>query len=212
VTAALATTEQVRALQATRRAAGIDDDTWRDRVRLVSGQDSTKGLTVDQAAALLRQIGGPGPARRSAISGPYASLARALWISAWCLAVVDDRRDSALLAWVERQTGYRTLSWVRSGEDASKVIEALKAWIAREAGLDWRAHKNPKWAVLIAIFRRLETAGAWRFDAGVNQQSQVAAWAVKRLPIERLVSDDELDKAIQAAGKWLRKAMGRSTK
>lgn len=212
MTAALATTDQVRALQATRRKAGIDDDTWRDRVRLVSGQDSTKGLTVDQAAALLRQLGGPGPARRSAISGPYASLARALWISAWCLTVVDDRRDSALLAWVERQTGYRTLAWVRTAEDGTKVIEALKAWIQREASLDWRSAQNPKWVVLIAIFRRLETAGEWRFEPAINPRSQIGSWAAKQLPGVDLVSDDELDKAIQAAGKWLRKAMGRSTK
>lgn len=212
MTAALATKTQIQALQATRRRAGIDDDAWRDRLRLVSGQESTRGLTVAQAADLLTALGGTRPAARSTISGPYANLARALWISAWCLAVVEDRRDSALINWVERQTSYRTLAWVRSADDARAVIEALKAWIAREAGLDWGSQRNAKWVVLTAIFRRLEAEGQWRIEPGINPRSQIAAWAVKTLPSNKLLADDELDAAIQAAGKWLRKVLGRSTR
>jgi hypothetical protein len=51
--------------------------------------------------------------------------------------VVEAREDTALVAFVRRQTGIDHLNWVRDAADAQKVIEALKAWLTREAGVHW---------------------------------------------------------------------------
>ncbi len=142
---ALATKEQVQALQATRRRAGIDDDAWKDMVRLVSGQDSTRGLTMDQAGGMLDRLRGTAPARRPdgrlKLSGPFAPKFQALWIAGWNLGLVRNRDDAALVAFVTRQTGISHPRWVLDAEDAAKAIEALKSWLARDGGVDWSDSK-----------------------------------------------------------------------
>lgn len=70
-------------------------------------------------------------------SGRYATKLQALWIAAYNLALVRDRSDSALEAFVRRQTGLERERFLHRPQDAARVIEALKAWIARETGVDW---------------------------------------------------------------------------
>lgn len=78
---------------------------------------------------------------RVAFVGPYAGICRALWISGWYLGVVRDRTDGALIAFVRRQAGLDHLNWLRDPADASRVIEALKKWLVREAGVVWPSGK-----------------------------------------------------------------------
>lgn len=138
---ALATTQQIRALQASRRSAGMDDDAWHDRLDGRYGVTSTKQLTIVQARTELDSLRDLAPERRpdgrAKLSGPFAGKLQALWIGAWNLGIVRDRDDAALIAFVKRQTGIEHVRWVRDAEDAAKAIEALKGWMAREAEVDW---------------------------------------------------------------------------
>ncbi len=138
---ALITTDQIRALQATRRKAGIDDDAWHHRLGERYGVTSTKKLTIVQANAELDSLKGSAPARRPdgrvKLTGPFAGKLQALWIGAWNLGIVRERDDAALIAFVKRQTGIDHVRWVQAAEDADKAIEALKGWMAREGGVDW---------------------------------------------------------------------------
>lgn len=138
---ASATSGQIRALQTARRAVEFDDDTWHDRLRERYGVTSTKLLTIAQARAELDTLNSLAPERRAdgrlKLSGPYAAKFQALWIAAWNLGIVRERDDAALVSFVKRQTGIEHVRWVRDAEDAAKAIEALKGWMAREAGVDW---------------------------------------------------------------------------
>ena len=57
---------------------------------------------------------------------------RALWLTLADAGKVHNRAESALAAYVKRQTGVAALQWL-STEQASSVIESLKQWQARPA-------------------------------------------------------------------------------
>ena len=194
----LISNDQIRALQATRRSAGIDDDTWRDRIARM-GCVSTRELTSSQAGALLDELNN----RR--LQGPYAAKARALWISGWQLCVIDNRSDDAMLAFVQRQTGIQSMSWLRDAKDGQRVIEALKGWLEREANVFWADTRNPKRAVMLAMFNKLDEAGAVVWQPGLTRLEHISAWGVSiGLPATEW-SDADWDKALVAAGRMLRK-------
>ena len=136
---ALITTDQIRALQASRRKAGISDDDWRAKLRLVSGQESTKGLTTRQANNLLDELApaaGRPPFRKS--DKAHVRLIHALWTEAGRVGAIKDSGKSALRAFVGRQlNGGAALA--REPEfltpvEANKVSEGLKAMIKRAGG------------------------------------------------------------------------------
>jgi hypothetical protein len=206
-----ASSQQIQALQATRRRAGIDDDTWRARIGRL-GVASTRDLTASQAGALLDDLRGPSGAADRRLAGPYLAKARALWISGYHLGVIADRRDDAMLAFVKRQTGYPTLAWLRDPKDGARAIEGLKAWIGREAGLAWRAGIAPKHDVTLHIFERLAACGAWTWNGIASRHSEIEAWAVKTAsvgPVMARWTDSEWDRVMSAAGRKLRAALKR---
>jgi alkanesulfonate monooxygenase SsuD/methylene tetrahydromethanopterin reductase-like flavin-dependent oxidoreductase (luciferase family) len=190
-----ATTDQIRALQAARRSFGMDDDDYRAWLAREAGVGSTRDLTRAQAAALLDQLNRRGRrAPAATASGRYTAKLRALWISAWHLGVVRERDDRALIAFVERQTGLTHTRFLTDAKEASKAIEALKSWIARQAGVVWPKDGgdalSAKRAVLRAQARML--AG----EHGVNA-------------LTLHVPDDQLDVSIAEFGRQIRRA-GRS--
>ncbi|KPU84419.1 hypothetical protein JI58_03870 [Marinosulfonomonas sp. PRT-SC04] len=134
----------LQAIQIKRRQLGIQEDDWRSLLVRTTGQRSSKGLRPKQSAAILgeldRMLGGkhvPSKGARKSLSGPYAKKIQALWISMWNLGLVQDRDDTALNAFVKKQTGLGHANWMRNPDDAVSVIEALKSWMTRERGVDW---------------------------------------------------------------------------
>ena len=95
---------------------------------------------------------------------------RALWISAWHLGLTRSRDDAALMAFVARQTGADHPRFLTDPADAAKAIEGMKAWIARDGGVEWPTEGDARrtglalsWlrkeAVAEAAVRRLASLG-----------------------------------------------------
>jgi hypothetical protein len=182
---------QIAAIHALKGRAGLDDGGYRDVLAQVAGVGTSKALTHAQAGLVierLKRLSGEARGRYDplqdrtgrhgalALTGSYAPICRALWISAWNLGLVERREDTALFVFVRRQTGLDHLNWLRSADEAAKVIEALKGWMTREAGVTWppRAADNGaarKLAVIVAQCRVLGETGAMRegdLDATMN--------------------------------------------
>lgn len=146
---------QIVAIHALKKAAALDDDGYRELLSGVAGVRSAKDLTGNGAVAVidrLKVLSGQAPGRLEGsrkpagaldLDGPYAGICRALWISGWHLGIVENRQDTALVAFVRRQTGIDHLNWVRDAADGNKVVEALKAWLAREGGVMWPRGQEP---------------------------------------------------------------------
>ncbi len=149
-----------------RRQLGLDEDDYRAVLERVTGKRSAADMNNDQRRACLREFERLGFAAsktpyRGHLEGPFAGKLRALWLSAWHLGIARDRRDSAIIAFVERQTGLKAIRWLRNAYDAAAAIEGLKAWIAREGGVEWPSSSDPcaqKLAVINAQRARLGLA------------------------------------------------------
>lgn len=169
---ALATADQVRAIQTARRRRGLDEPAYRAALSGF-GVASCKALTVLQAGAFLDGLNGGGsaskgsgrPASRRAV-GPSAKILQALWIAGWNLGAVRDPDDVAMMHFVDRQTGIPHTRFLVDPKDAERAIEAIKGWLAREAGVAWPKRKGPgsiemKRAVVAAIYARLAALGIY---------------------------------------------------
>lgn len=174
----MSTTHQ--AIYGLRKELGLDDETARDFYAREVGKRSLREMSVGEQVkvmqALQREVRGGGRASGRKLDGPYAGKLQALWISGWNLGVVRTRHDEAMLAFLERQTGIQHTRFLRSAADATRVIEALKAWLARKAGVEWAEHIEPEDAVLAAQGRLL---GFDRDTPAEDPEGQ--GWATWRL-------------------------------
>lgn len=157
---------------------GIDADDKRDLYERMTGKRSLREMTPREHEAVvgeLRRLGagkkGASKGARKPLQGPFAKKLQALWIAGWNLGVVVNRDDAAMLAFVRRQTGIEDTRFLRDAADARKAVEALKGWLAREAGVDWSEGQHlPGWlrqpgaAIAMAQWSILSRAGA--ADAG----------------------------------------------
>jgi hypothetical protein len=139
-------TSSIAAIHVAKKQLGLDEDTYRAKLQLIVGKDSTKAMTEAERQRVLqvfrnegfKPVSKPRPDGRKKLSGPYATKLQALWIAGWNLAVFRDRDDAALIAFVKRQTGLDAVQFVRFQDDAAKAIEALKKIMTREASVDWK--------------------------------------------------------------------------
>jgi len=196
----MSTTHQ--AIYGLRRELGLDDDTARDFYAREVGKRSLRDMSVGEQVkvmqALQREVRGAGAAAQGKLGGPYAGKLQALWISGWNLGVVRLRTDEAMLSFLERQTKIQHTRFLRNPADATRVIEALKAWLAREGGVEWADHDEPEDAVLAAQGRLLG------FDTDTPAgDPEAQGWAQWRLgePVDRRG-------LMQALGHRIRQAAG----
>ncbi|NYZ17047.1 regulatory protein GemA [Azospirillum sp. RWY-5-1] len=116
-----------------------DDAVWRPFLaRHAGGITSTRAMSETQLHAVVRALYAAGAPKRPGSSGgkrqPYAdspqlAKARALWIALADAGKVRDRSDTALAAFIRRQT--RQDIGMLSPERWAQVIEALKGWADR---------------------------------------------------------------------------------
>lgn len=138
-------TSSIASIHAAAKRLGLDEDTRRAKMMLIVGKSSTKAMTEDERQKVLQVLNGDGykpsskprPDGRKKLSGQYAGKLQAMWIAGWNLGVIRDRDDSALIAFVKRQTGLDAVQFLRFPDDAKKAIEAIKAMLHREGAVDW---------------------------------------------------------------------------
>ncbi|MBE0529513.1 MAG: DUF1018 domain-containing protein [Rhodospirillales bacterium] len=180
---------------------GIDGDDYRDMLKAVTGKESCSALTLPEMGKVLDHLNGAARSR-SASEVPQAGKIRALWISGYWLGVVNDRSDASLRAFVKRQTGIESERWLRDPAEARKVIEALKSWLTRVAGVDWgRPSDNPRTRVIAAQARRLA-------DHGVRVNLEMRGFAVTGAAGLVWYEDRQLDALIVDLGRELRGHLG----
>jgi hypothetical protein len=197
---------QIRAIHSLRAAAGLnDEDAYRDFLEQQAGVRSSKDLSGSAAVAVIDRLkvlsGQPQRHREKAskargalrLDGPYAGICRALWISGWNLGVVEHREDTALVAFVRRQTGVDLINWVKDAAEGRAIVEALKAWLAREAGVEWPKRNTAmspsgksidlrKWAVVKAQLRLLGDSRRIPANADLDALMSELGVEVRALP------------------------------
>lgn len=175
---------QIRAIHTLKGNARLTDDTYRALLARDFGVSSSTELDQAKAGRLIEELkvlSGDVPASRESssriggalnLSGPYAGICRALWMDCYHVGLVEHREDTALVAFVKRQTGIDHLNWVREPADANKVIEALKAMLGR-AGVDWSKPKGDRRTEADRVIAaQLKLLGGDRGSAG----ALVALW------------------------------------
>lgn len=157
---------------------GIDEFGKRALYDRITGKAGLTAMSTTEQEAVLTELRrlGFAPASKRAngrphLSGRYAQKLQALWIAAYNLGLISDRDDRALEAFVKRQTGLERERFLHHAHDAAKVIEALKAWLKRDGGVDWTDYRSmpayqrePGYKIARAQWARLHPAvpdGFW---------------------------------------------------
>ncbi|CUX57639.1 MULTISPECIES: regulatory protein GemA [Agrobacterium] len=139
----------IAAIKIAQKQLGLDDDTYRAKLKNITGKTSTLLMTEQERKKVLKVFRGDGAAKPATVrqdgrngkhklSGKYLPKMRALWIACWNLGIVEQRRDSALekFAMGRQLPELSDIRFVHKPGDAACVIEALKAMLAR-AGVQW---------------------------------------------------------------------------
>lgn len=139
------------AIHVAKKQLGLDDDTYRAVLVRVTGKESAREMSEIERQRVVEALRKRGfkkaskPSRNKA-AGPYRGKLQALWIAMWNLGLAADGTDAGLTAFVRRQTRVDHTRFLIHHDDATAVIEALKDWMAREAGVDWRHDRFlPAW-------------------------------------------------------------------
>lgn len=127
-----------RAIQLLHVAKGklaLDDDTYRDILSKASRgrHHSSKDMSVPELEAALAHMKASGfkvRSQKKPAGNPQAGKIRQLWSEIHLAGGVEEASDTAINAFVRRQTGLDDYRWLPPST-ASKVIEELKAWKAR---------------------------------------------------------------------------------
>ena len=193
-----------RAIHAMARELALEDDSYRDLLaRVAGGKRSCTDMTrreLNAVADELRRLGAgrkrrQGPKRaggRKMAPGGQASKMRALWLSLYHLAEVDDPSEGSLARFVEETTGIDALEWLGPA-DADKAIKALRGW-CRRIGF----HEP--------MARRVREIDAARKAAGLlpGRHGFAAKVTLIEMQIERLRAAGLTESELAVLGIWLR--------
>lgn len=156
-----------RAIFGERKRLGFDEDTARAFYRRAVGKDHLTQMSDAEHRTVLSALRAVGtttsasspasskPASRP-VQGPYGKKLTALWIAMWNLGLIRDRSDTALISFVLKRIQPDHTRWLTDAKEGRKVVEALKDWMRREAGVmfgntngcEWLRHDAAKvaWA------------------------------------------------------------------
>ncbi len=109
------------------KLAGLDQDTYRDKLEQITGKRSAKDCTDAELSLVLNNF----HVKRPRAEHSHHTKIKALFIAAYNLGLFASGTDAALDAFVARQTGKLRLSFVTPAE-AGGCVEALKAMLARK--------------------------------------------------------------------------------
>lgn len=119
------------AIHVAKKQLGMDDETYRAMLWSLARVRSAGDLDHAGRRAVLDHLKACGFNQRKPLAqDPLSRKIRASWLDLKALGALRDPSERALNAYVEHQTGVAALQWL-SSEQASKVIESLKAWARR---------------------------------------------------------------------------------
>lgn len=177
------------AIHVARQQAGLDEETARDLYQRETGKRSLRAMSPGEQVRVLQALRNSATGPAAQLDGPYAKKLIALWLDGWNLGVFADRRHASLLAFVKRQTGIEHTRFLRDAHQAQAVVEALKKWLTREAGVQWSQHADlmddviEAQAQLLGLYARdaagedslcMEAFRAWRRD-DLDRGGKIAA-------------------------------------
>lgn len=116
---------------------GMDDDTYRAMLAGLELPNSTTKMSVPELTKVLEHLKRSGfQVRSKAKERPLAGddqsrMIRGLWLELHALGYVQNADESALAAWVKRETSVDALQWL-NGKQAQATIEKLKQWRWRD--------------------------------------------------------------------------------
>jgi phage gp16-like protein len=130
----------IRLIHVAKRDLVMEEDVYRDILKHVGGEESSKDLTLVGLEKVLHHMKNAGfrvrrkkpqtASNRPLADDPQSKKIRALWLSLHEAGAVKNPSEAALAAYVKRITGVDALQWI-SSEQASRVIETLKQWVNR---------------------------------------------------------------------------------
>jgi hypothetical protein len=124
---------------AKKEMALLDDD-YRQMLLDETGRASSADCTVPELRAMVEAMKKKGfqpkTSSKRAADHPFATKARALWISLYHLGAIDNPSEQALEAFARRQLKCERMQWANQAQ-GYKLIEALKA-IAERNGWEQR--------------------------------------------------------------------------
>lgn len=129
-------------LHGMKRDLGLDDDLYRDKLEALTGKRSAADLDEAQLQRAVDGFRRFGSARALIPATNQGRMLQGLWLSLYNLGLVEDNSDAALLAFVKRQTGIAKAEWLRNQLDVERVVEALKAWLTRDGGVNFAPRKG----------------------------------------------------------------------
>lgn len=207
-----------RRVHACARELGIDEDDRRALQKRVTGKASCKDMSLADLRRVLAAMEGREAGAEALPDSDLLPKLRALWISGWHLGIVRDRTDAGLAAWLRRQTGLDSAAWATPVQLVA-AIEALRRWLHRDAGVNWRPYRavdrkgeardidRPRARVLEAQWGILHRLGL----VGIADFAALAAYACKHAKLGRracytALSDGDADALIRHFGERIRAA------
>lgn len=179
------------AIHVAKKQLGLDDDTYRATLLQIVGKDSAKAMTEAERQRVVEELRRRGFTRASKprskrAEGPYRGKLQALWIAMWNLGLTADKTDAGLTSFVKRQTKVDHTRFLIHHDDATAVIEALKDWMERKAGVDWTYDRRlPAWTqepgyrIATAQFALLQ-----KLDPAFSEYIELDHWAVRNVALD----------------------------
>ena len=131
----------IRIIHTARRALAWDETTYRSFLENETGKTSCADLTMMEAKHAVNALRGKGftplTKRDPWLEHRQLRLIRGAWLYLHGLKAVDDRKDTAIMAYIQRMTGElpcippSEAAATYSTEQLSTVIESLKRWVHR---------------------------------------------------------------------------------
>lgn len=148
-----------------KKEMGLLDDDYRQMLLDVTGRTSSADCNVGELRAMVEAMKAKGfqPKKGTpkAADSPFATKARAMWISLYHLGAIDNPSEQALEAFARRQLKCERMQWANQAQ-AYKLVEALKAIADRHGWkqrIDWMTGVKagqPDVALRILKFRLVE--------------------------------------------------------
>ena len=127
----------IKLIHVAKRELQMDDDTYRSILMEIGNTNSSSKMSISKLSAVLDHFKQAGfkvvPKAKVNLplaSDPQSKKIRALWLELHKIGVVQDSSEHALSRFVKRTTGVDSLKWLNT-DQAGKVIENLKKWLAR---------------------------------------------------------------------------------